>query len=139
MSLQYAETKIREALALANGNKTKAQHIVNIMAQKDVKLLYALTKNHMSGIVAFHIDRVLSGKSAVAPSSSSNVRAAPVAKPRTSVKTNQFGVDVLKASTGPNAEVFGFDSGAPTGRRAQASKNHVDAIKLIAARGRAKL
>lgn len=134
MSTEYADTKIREALALANGSQSKARQIIAMMAQQDVKLLLALTKNHLDGIVAFHVERVATGR-------------APQLKPANIVnedmkkhvqEANPFGKEILKAVTADRAEIFGFDSGAPTGRRGQASQSHVNALLQMVERSKHK-
>lgn len=134
MSTEYADTKIREALTLANGNQTMAQNIIATMAHQDVKLLQALTKNHLSGIVAFHVERVVSGR---APQLKPANMAAEDMK-RQVQEASPFGKEILKAVTADRAEIFGFDSGAPTGRRASASQDHINSLRQMAERAKHK-
>ncbi len=134
MSIVYAEGKIKEALALAKGNKTKANQIVMAMAMQDVKLLQGLTKHHLAGIVAYHVERVLSGRT----SQPQGVSVAPTqqnVKPKTVVRASDpFGAEILRA-VGGGGEVFGFDAGsAPSSK--PASQRHVNAIKQMVARSK---
>ena len=62
MSREYAEKRIKEALHLTRGNIAKARQQVIAWTHDDMKLLHALTKPHMTGIVAHAVGRVASGK-----------------------------------------------------------------------------
>lgn len=133
MSLEYAERRIREALKQAGGNITRARQQVIAWTFEDAKLLHALTKNHLNGIVAYHIDRVQSGRAEkpVDP---------PPAKPKKATKANnddRFGMEILKAVVN-SGEVFGLESSTATRHRGKASQQHVNAIHQIVEKSKSK-
>ena len=66
MSLEYAEQKIQQALKLSKGNQARARQQVIAWALEDDTLLKALTRSHLTGIVAYNIERVASGRAAAA-------------------------------------------------------------------------
>jgi len=133
MSLEYAERRIAEAIKLAKGNTTRARQQVIAWALTDEKLLQALTKSHLSGIVAYNIERVASGRAAAARKAQK-----PIAKPSNTTKTNQegeFGVELLKAVASSSTEIFGLENGsAGIKRPGQVSQNHINAIRKIASK-----
>jgi hypothetical protein len=133
MSLEYAEMRIKEALKLTKGNQMKAQQQIIAWIYEDAKLLHALAKPHLSGIVAYNVERVASGRAAATkkpvPPAEENASAKKAAKPE------QFGLEILKAAAG-NPAIFGLeDLGVPQ-KRGAASQRHVDAIKAIAAKSK---
>lgn len=136
MSLEYAESRIREALKLARGNQMKAWQQVVAWASEDEKLLQALVRPHLSGIVAYNVERVASGRAdAKQPDGGEGAKpsAVPSAQPRKPKKEN-FGLEILKAAAGPDTQIFGFeDAGAPQ-RRKGVSQSHIDALKAMAAK-----
>jgi len=134
MSLEYAERRIAEAIKLAKGNTTRARQQVIAWALTDEKLLQALTKSHLSGIVAYNIERVASGRAAAARKAQK-----PIAKkPANTAKPNQkedFGVELLKAVASSSTEIFGLENGsAGIKRPGQVSQNHINAIRAIASK-----
>ena len=131
MSLEYAERRIKEALKLARGNPVKARQQVIAWTFEDSKLLYALTKHHLSGIVAYHIERVASGRA-------SQSKAPPPPKPeKAPVKQDdEFGMEILKAVANSSSAVFGLEGYAAPRKRGQASQQHIDAIRQMAARSK---
>jgi len=136
MSLAYVEAKIKEALTLSKGNKTKANQILIAMAQQDVKLLQGLTKHHLTGIAAYHVDRVISGKSGT-PAANVSTEKKAVPKPKPVLKATPFGKEIMRAVSSQGGEVFGFDHGtAPKNK--PASQSHVNAIKQMADRAKRK-
>jgi len=52
MAQSYLQKCILEAIAKAKGNETKARAIIAAQALEDNQLLIALSKPHLSGIVA---------------------------------------------------------------------------------------
>ena len=62
MSLEYAEGRIREALKLSGGNAARARKQIIDWSREDMRLLQELTRGHLSGIVAYNVERVLSGR-----------------------------------------------------------------------------
>ena len=133
MSLEYVEGRIKEALKLTDGNQAKARQQIIAWTFEDAKLLHALAKPHLSGIVAYNIERVASGRADAAK----NVEPAPdKKKPAKKAKANgkdteeQFGLEILKAVAG-SPEIFGLeDPGAPR-KRGGVSQSHVDAIEAL--------
>jgi len=143
MSKDYIESRIRAALKQHNGNAHNARKQIIAWTYEDTKLLEGLAKPHLSGIVAYNIERTLS---AIEAEKSGAVKAKPAAansdapkqqkppaqsqaKP-SAKKEDAFGMQLLKAVAGSN-EVFGFDSGRPA-PRPKASKRHSDILRHIA-------
>ena len=142
MSLDYIENRIKEALKLAKGNRQKARQQVIAWTYEDDKLLHALAKPHLSGIVAFQIERVASGRSAAAkelkPPKAKAQKQKGKAKTKHNVEADEFGMGLLKAVTGEHPEVFGLeDPGAPRHRQGT-SKKHIEAINILASKGKKK-
>ena len=133
MSREYAENRIKEALKAHNGNPARAKQQILAWTYEDPKLLHALTKAHLSGIVAYNIERVMSGRGVTKPE---QVKQAPAQKPAN--EKEQFGKEILKAVVGRNTAVFGQESYAPQVRRGKASQNHVNAIHEIVRRSKEK-
>jgi len=133
MSLEYAERRIKEALKLAQGNTAKARQQVIAWTFEDSKLLHALAKPHLSGIVAYNIERVASGRADAAREERPVVEEKPPPKRNAAngrAKEEQFGLEILKAVAGSPA-IFGLeDPGAPQ-KRPSVSKNHIEAIQAI--------
>lgn len=132
MSLDYIESRIKEALRLHNGNTTKARQQIIAWTYEDVKLLHALAKPHLTGIVAYNIERVASGRSAK--------KAAPVSQPKKSKasKEDDFGLEILRAVAGNSGAMFGFDGARTTGKPQQASEQHMKALRAMAAKSKSK-
>lgn len=129
-SRQYLENRIREALKKAKGNKLLARQQLIAWTYEDSKLLHALTRPHLEGIIAYNIDRMLSGKTTDGKESE-----APRSKPQAAVKAKkgeEFGMDLLRAVVATDAAVFGQESFAPSSKRPQTSKRHVDALLKMA-------
>lgn len=139
MSLEYAEKRIKDALKLAKGNQSRARQQIIAWAMEDNALLQALTKSHLSGIVAYNIDRVASGRAAAAKKPHV-VKEKPAQAQGKSQKQKEgdFGVELLKAVASSSSEVFGLENNASLGRRGQVSQNHIDAIRAIAAKNKSK-
>ncbi len=127
MSREYAESRIREALKLAKGNPTKARQRVIAWTFEDPKLLQALARPHLSGIVAHAINRAISRQDleeVEAPDEPEKLNMAP----------ETFGAEILAALQSGNTARFGQEGNAPQGRRGQASKSHIEALKKIASK-----
>lgn len=122
MFKEYVENKIRDALKKNGGNALKARQQIIAWTYEDAKLLHALTRPHLNGIVAYQVERILSGRAEAEhniPAKSSKM------------KTDSFGMEILKAVSGGEAAVFGQETGQLK-RSPEASKHHVDAIMKIA-------
>lgn len=131
MTLDYADHKVSEALRLADGNTAKARRQIQAWFYEDSKLLMELTRPHWKGIVAYAVDRAADrarrGEDVPAP------KAKKGKKPPAS-----FGKEILKSFVAEHAPQFGRESAAATPGRRTASQTHVDAIHLLAAKGREK-
>ncbi len=124
MSREYANKKIKEALQLCNGNAARARQQIVILAQDDIKLLNALVKPHIDGIVAYQVERVASGRAEFESRH-------PNEKP--SIKDQSFGMDLLRAIASSDVAVFGLEGGSTLRKRSGTSKQHIDAIHKLAA------
>lgn len=122
MSLEYAQRKILEALKLTRGNAAKARQQIMAWTYEDPKLLQALTKPHLTGIVAHAVNRVITKQKDPVPQ---NVQA-PMNK------DESFGRELLKSIAGSDTAIFGQENVAPPISRSQASQNHIKAIQQIA-------
>lgn len=138
MSLQYAENKIKEALKASGGNMARARQQIIAWSMEDAKLLQALTKPHLNGIVAYNIERVASGRAAAAKRNptpkAANAPSKAAGKSGKGKKQPEFGMELLKAVASSSSEVFGLENNAGLGRRGKASQSHINAIKAIASK-----
>ncbi len=124
MSREYADTKIREALKLCNGNAARARQQIVMLAQDDAKLLNALVKPHIDGIVAYQVERVASGRAELE-------KRHPHDKPNP--KDQSFGMDLLRAIASSDVAVFGLEGGSTPRKRSGTSRQHIEAIHKLAA------
>lgn len=122
MSNEYAENKIKEALAAHGNNIGLARQYVMSMAQTDAALMRALARPHLDGIVAYQVERVASGR---AEMEKRHPKDAPIKN-----KTDNFGMDLLRAVAASDAETFGQEGMG--GKRKSASSQHIDAIHKMA-------
>ena len=131
MTADYAEGRIREALRLANGNQMKARQQVMAWLYEDAKLLHALAKPHMNGIIAYNIERIASGR-ADKRDPEAPPALPPLSQARLRAGQDPFGLELLKAVAGGDAAMFGLESaGAPPPKRGPASPQHIEALKKI--------
>ncbi len=135
MPPSYLDQQILEALQRAKGNQTKARSILAEMAADDEKLLRALFRPHMQAIIAHAVNRVATAPKAMKKNDD-------VALPKIPKGVGKgeagFGLDLLKALGGPNVAKFGKENSAPPMRKKEASKDHVAALKLMAAKSKNK-
>ncbi len=131
----YVENRIREALKKARGNKNLARQQLIAWTYEDAKLLHALTRPHLDGIIAYNIDRLLSGRGEAAKEEGVNAKTAPKTPPPAArkAKVDDFGMELLRAVAASDAAIFGQETGAPPAKRGQASRRHVDALMKMAA------
>lgn len=127
MSREYAEKRIREALKQAKGSATKARQLIIGWCNEDTKLLQALAKPHLTGIVAHAVDRVVYRQSV--EDEPEEIPATPRAL---NMEPDTFGKEILKVLQSSNTPRFGSESDAPPSRRPKASQSHIDAMKKIA-------
>ncbi|MCL4679419.1 MAG: hypothetical protein KJ017_12590 [Alphaproteobacteria bacterium] len=131
----YVENRIREALKKARGNKNLARQQLIAWTYEDAKLLHALTRPHLDGIIAYNIDRLLSGRGEAAKEEGVNAKTAAKTPPPAArkAKVDDFGMELLRAVAASDAAIFGQETGAPPAKRGQASRRHVDALMKMAA------
>ncbi len=130
MTSHYAQQRILEALQQAKGNKVRANQIIMRWASEDPKLLLALAKPHLGGIVAYNIDRVASGRAK---------KAQPQMRQQATTQADSpFGKDLLKAVADTSSAVFGLEGHAAPRKAGQASQNHINAIHRIASYSKKK-
>ena len=137
MSANYLVSRIKEALYDAKGNKARAQTQLIAWAAQDAELLKALTQAHIKGIVAFHVDRVASGKvtQSVAPAKAAKKPQA-AAKGRKMVNMaegTEFARDILRGASDPSAPIFGLESYIAPTQGTQVSERHKDALRQLSA------
>lgn len=129
MSLEYAEARIKEALRLAKGNTTKARQQIIAWTYEDPKLLHALARPHLTGIVAHAINRVIYNQ---------NLHESEIEVPEQAERIDMapatFGQEILQSLQSSNTAMFGFEDNAPRLGRKQASRNHIEAMKRMARR-----
>lgn len=131
MPMEYAENKIEEALKQAGGNATRARQQIIAWCYEDSKLLHELTKSHLTGIVAYNVERVQSGRHKTKPEVVRNTPDVP------DMQDEELGMEILRAVAADDAVVFGHENnGLPQLKRGKASKQHMDAIKLIASKSK---
>ncbi len=125
MSHDYATSRIKQALELTRGNAAQARQQVIAWCHEDMKLLHALTRPHMTGIVAHAISRVMSGRT-----EPQEVPSVPE-KDKKGASKGDFGVEILKTIAGGDTTQFGQENvGRPIGKRS-ASQQHIDAIQQM--------
>ncbi|PJB71967.1 MAG: hypothetical protein CO093_03985 [Alphaproteobacteria bacterium CG_4_9_14_3_um_filter_47_13] len=129
MSREYAEERIREALKLSKGNSAKARQRVIAWTSEDPKLLQALAKPHLTGIVAHAISRVIYKNELEEPE-------IPDVPEKLDMKPQTFGKEILSALQNTNTATFGQEDNVPATRRGKASKSHIDALKYIASKSK---
>lgn len=134
MAQSYLQKCILEALAKAKGNETKARALIAAQALQDNDLLIALAKPHLSGIVAHAVGRQAIQQKAK-KDRMEDLPAIPT-PPSKGKKENDFALDLLKALGGPNVAKFGAEDAAPRVGKKQASQQHVNALKLMAAKSK---
>lgn len=129
MSWDYVERKVKEALQITRGNPMRARQQLIAWTYEDSKLLYELTKPHMTGIVGHAIAHVEKKEQ---EEKAGVKKKAPMTSIREQDINGEFGLELLKALAGGGSPQFGVESNmAPTGK-SQASQKHVDTLKKIA-------
>lgn len=143
MSANYVVSRIKEALYNAGGDKRQAGQQILAWAMEDMQLLKGLSRAHLGGIVAYHVDRVAAGKEApehtrrAEKPATQTPQAATQAARQTIESTQQtsaFGREILRSASRADAAIFGLESyEAPVSRPAKTSQRHIDALNHIAA------
>jgi hypothetical protein len=130
MSREYAEGRIKEALKKTHGNAVRARQQVIAWTYEDPKLLHALTKAHLTGIVAYNIERILAGRGAAEETHTHTD--SPSKKSKEAKEEENFGMQLLKAVAGNGGTQFGMESYSGGGqKRKKVSKSHIDAINAL--------
>lgn len=131
MSREYAEKRIREALVATKGNTHKAQQRIIAEAAQDHKLLLALTRGHLTGVVALWINRVLTR---MEPEDEP-----PPEEPQSlDMEPQTFGAEIMRALEDNANPMFGHENASPSFGRGKASQRHIDAIRQMARKGKAE-
>ena len=125
MSREYAEERIKEALKLSKGNPTKARQRIIGWTFEDPKLLQALARPHLTGIVAHAVNRVATKQDIEEPEVAEDPKSLDMS-------AATFGQEILNALQNNSTPMFGLESSAAPTRRPQASKKHIEALKQIA-------
>ena len=128
MSQEYVEGRIKEALKQSKGNPTKARQKVIAWTVEDPKLLLALARPHLTGIVAHAINRVIYRKS-------EEQQPVPESPEVLDMEPETFGKEILSALQSDNTPRFGLEHNAPSAKRVKASKSHIEAMRQIARKG----
>lgn len=129
MGQNYVEEKIREAVQHAGGNAALAKQQIIAWAMEDMRLLLGLTRSHLSGIVAYNIERVVSGR---ADKQRQQGEPAPPV-PDIPEEEGNFGMEILKAVAGNNGAQFGFEP-STIRKHQKVSQSHVDALRMMASK-----
>jgi hypothetical protein len=129
----YLDTQVEEAFRKAKGNLTKARTILIQMASEDQRLLMALSKPYLTAIAAQSLNRFTSQSKKKSPA------AAIPPLPKNAKNQEGFGLDLLKALGGHNVPKFGQEAAAPPVRKKAASSDHVNALKLMAAKSKSRI
>lgn len=135
MAQTYLENRIAEALKKAKGNQTKARQIVTSMALEDDQLLLAITRPHLSALVAHAVGHFAAGVKTKKKAGDAD-DLPPI--PKAAKGEGGFGLDLLKALGGPNTPKFGREEAAPPVKKKKASEQHVSALKLLASKSKSK-
>ena len=129
MSREYAESRIREALKLCRGNATRARQQIMAWTFEDPRLLQALARPHLSGIVAHAVNRVITRLG------SDNAEEETPPEPQAiNMSPSSFGKEILAALTSKNTAMFGHDGEVPPSRRKPASQSHINALKAMSSK-----
>lgn len=133
MAQEYVIARVKAALKAGKGNKMRAQKLLMQWAAEDTKLLYGLSRAHLGGIIAYHIDRVSSGRAEQGQTRAQSEK--PATNPG---KEEAFGMEILKAVAGNGGAVFGHEGGSANVGSGRASKRHENALRMIAERTQSK-
>lgn len=132
MSREYAEDRIREALAQCRGNATKARQMIIGWSTQDQRLLLSLAQPHLTGIVAHAISRVMYRQDQMPEDD--HIAPAPLAL---NMAPDTFGKEILSALSSSDTPVFGLEGQTAQPRPKKASQSHIDALKQMASKNKA--
>ena len=134
MSSSYVEKRLLEALSLSNGNLAKARKLIGEWCVQDQRLLYELSRPHMTGIIAHAMDRVVSHKfrsdaeKETAPATATR----RVELPSSAIGDEMFGKELLKNFAMGKPTKFAEESFSAPLKKTKASQSHIDAIRRLA-------
>ncbi len=136
MTQDYVISKIKQALENSRGNETKARQQIIAWTYEDTKLLHDLAKPHMTGIIAHAISRV----KRMQERGEKTIKPEPVPGPVSDPELDgTFGIELLKAIAADGRAKFGMESNdRPAPKRGAASQQHIDAIKMMARKGKSE-
>lgn len=131
MAREYVFNRIKEALRLHNGNAVKARQQIIAWTYEDAKLLHSLTRPHLTGIVAYAIDRyqrkALDDKQPTRKSFEDDLDKQP---------GENFGKEMLRSMVQGKPDVFGEEPLGISRGKSQASKKHEDIMRLLASKNK---
>lgn len=128
MGWDYAEQQITKALEKHQGHEAKACKDVIAEALKDPKLLLALAKPHLTGIVAHAVNRVIR-QNAKAQEDGPKAEKSDIIKDKDT--SEDLGSEILEMLSKGQSAQFARESEAPPLRRKAASQAHIDALSRI--------
>jgi hypothetical protein len=132
MNRDYAQSRIRDALAQAKGNATKARALVTAWAVEDHRLLLGLSQPHLTGIVAHAVNRVIYRQE-----QGEDEEPIPMTPQGLNLTPGSFGKQILDALSDGETPVFGLEAGSRTVQgRKKASQSHIDAIRQMASKSK---
>lgn len=127
MGESYTESRLREALERAGGDEARAARLILGWVSDDPRLLFGLTRPHLSGIVAWAVSRAARRKS------EPEAEPPPEQPSFDSLPGDAFGKELLKAVAFGKPAKFSQEAFAPQVKKPGASQRHIDAIRRIAA------
>lgn len=141
MSGDYIFARVKEALRLHKGNSVKARQQIIAWTYEDAKLLHSLARPHLTGIVAYAVDRYQ--RKILAPELEKDIEesclisdAAVGSRGGKNSQAHQeeenFGREMLKSLVGGQSDIFGQEpTGVAMGRK-KASPRHEEILRFIA-------
>lgn len=129
MSVEYAMSRVRDALEKSDGNHLKAQRLILNWIEKDHSLLFGLVAPHLQGIISHAVNH------ADAPQKKQMPKRVDVG-----ADMGEFGEALMHSLKGGRVEGMGFGQAAPKNlsRPGKTSKAHVDAINKLVSAGKNK-
>ncbi len=133
MSSSYVEQRLLEALSASNGNLAKARKLIGEWCAQDQRLLYELSRPHMTGIIAHAMDRVVSHKFRSETEKENPPSATRRVELPSSTKSDEmFGKELLKNFAMGKPTKFAEESFSAPLKKTKASQSHIDAIRRLA-------
>ena len=130
MSKEYIYNRIKEAMRLHKGNSVKARQQVIAWTYEDPKLLHALARPHLNGIVSYAIDRFQRG--ALDDGDDARIHESDLNRPT----DDEFGKELLRSMVTGKPEIFGEEPSGTYHEKSRASKRHQDAMRFLAGKSK---